>query len=78
MLPDWAFGFWQSRNKYNTQNEVLSTLAEFRRREIPIDTIVQDWQYWPPDRWGDHDSRRRATRIRRRWFGRSTISTRTS
>ncbi len=55
MLPDWAFGFWQSKNKYNTQNEVLSTLAEFRRREIPIDTIVQDWQYWPPDRWGDHE-----------------------
>ena len=54
MLPQWAFGFFQSKNKYNTQKEVLDTLAEFRRREIPIDTIVQDWQYWPIDFWGDH------------------------
>ena len=55
MLPDWAFGFWQSKNKYNTQAEVLDTLAEFRRRGIPLDVIVQDWQYWPIDRWGDHE-----------------------
>ena len=55
MLPDWAFGFWQSKNKYNTQDEILKTVAEFRRRQIPMDTIVQDWQYWPIDRWGDHE-----------------------
>ena len=47
MLPDWAFGLWQSKNKYNTQAEILRTLEEFRRRQIPVDTIVQDWQYWP-------------------------------
>jgi alpha-D-xyloside xylohydrolase len=55
MLPEWAFGFWQSKNKYNTQDEILKTVAEFRRRRIPLDTIVQDWQYWPIDRWGDHE-----------------------
>ncbi|HTI35953.1 MAG TPA: TIM-barrel domain-containing protein [Vicinamibacterales bacterium] len=55
MLPDWAFGFWQSRNKYNTQDEILKTVAEFRRRQIPMDAIVQDWQYWPVDEWGDHE-----------------------
>jgi alpha-D-xyloside xylohydrolase len=55
MLPDWAFGFWQSKNKYNTQDEILKTVAEFRRRQIPMDTIVQDWQYWPIDKWGDHE-----------------------
>jgi len=55
MLPEWAFGLWQSKNKYNTQSEVLDTLAEFRRRGIPLDVIVQDWQYWPIDRWGDHE-----------------------
>ncbi|HEY2433258.1 MAG TPA: TIM-barrel domain-containing protein [Vicinamibacterales bacterium] len=55
MLPAWAFGFWQSKNKYNTQDEILKTVAEFRRRRIPMDTIVQDWQYWPIDRWGDHE-----------------------
>jgi alpha-D-xyloside xylohydrolase len=54
MLPEWAFGFWQSKNKYNTQDEILKTVAEFRRRQIPLDTIVQDWQYWPIDKWGDH------------------------
>ena len=55
MLPKWAFGFWQSKNKYNTQDEVLKTLAEFRRRQIPLDSIVQDWQYWKPDSWGTHE-----------------------
>jgi alpha-D-xyloside xylohydrolase len=55
MLPRWAFGFWQSRNKYNTQDEVLQTLAEFRRRGIPLDNIVQDWQYWKADAWGTHE-----------------------
>jgi alpha-D-xyloside xylohydrolase len=55
LLPKWAYGFWQSKNKYNTQAEVLDTLTEFRRREIPIDSIVQDWQYWKPDAWGSHE-----------------------
>jgi alpha-D-xyloside xylohydrolase len=54
MLPRWAFGFWQSKNKYETQQEVLNTLAEFRKRQIPIDNIVQDWQYWRADDWGSH------------------------
>jgi alpha-D-xyloside xylohydrolase len=55
LLPRWAYGFWQSKNKYDTQAEVLSTLAEFRRRRIPIDNIVQDWQYWKADAWGTHE-----------------------
>jgi len=54
LLPQWAYGFWQSKNKYNTQDEVLKTLGEFRSRRIPIDAIVQDWQYWKPDEWGEH------------------------
>ncbi|MEP6917328.1 MAG: TIM-barrel domain-containing protein, partial [Acidobacteriota bacterium] len=58
LLPQWAYGFWQSKNKYNTQAEVLNTVAEFRRRQIPIDTIVQDWQYWKPDAWGSHEFER--------------------
>ena len=45
LLPAWAFGLWQSKNKYDTQAELLETLAEFRRRAIPLDVIVQDWQY---------------------------------
>ena len=44
IMPKWAMGYWQSREKYNTQEEVLSTLAEFRKRNIPIDNIVIDWR----------------------------------
>lgn len=55
IMPKWAMGFWQSREKYNTQDEVLSTLGEFRRRHIPIDNIVIDWLHWPQDAWGSHE-----------------------
>ncbi len=55
VMPKWAMGFWQSRERYKTQEELLSTLAEFRKRHIPIDNIVQDWSYWKVDDWGSHD-----------------------
>lgn len=55
IMPKWAMGYWQSREKYNTQEEVLSTLAEFRRRGIPIDNIVIDWLHWKQDSWGSHE-----------------------
>ena len=55
VMPKWAMGFWQSRERYKTQDEILGTVREFRKRQIPIDNIVLDWQYWPIDKWGDHD-----------------------
>ncbi len=55
IMPKWVTGYWQSREKYNTQDEVLTTLAEFRRRGIPIDNIVIDWLHWPQDAWGSHE-----------------------
>ena len=55
IMPKWAMGYWQSREKYNTQDELVSTLREFRQRRIPIDNIVQDWFYWPQDQWGSHE-----------------------
>ena len=55
LYPKWSFGFWQSRERYSTQDELVGTLAEFRRREIPIDNIVQDWHYWKEDQWGSHE-----------------------
>ncbi len=55
ILPRWAYGFWQSRERYKTQNEIVETLAEFRKRQIPIDNIVQDWSYWKVDQWGSHE-----------------------
>ena len=54
LLPKWAFGLWQSRQRYETQQQSLDVLAEFRRRRIPLDVIVQDWFYWPADGWGSH------------------------
>ncbi len=55
LYPKWVLGFWQSRERYKTQEELVSTLAEFRKRQIPIDNIVQDWNYWPEDGWGSHE-----------------------
>ena len=55
VMPKWALGFWQSRERYSTQEDLLATLTEFRRRGIPIDNIVQDWQYWEDDQWGSHE-----------------------
>ncbi len=54
LYPKWVLGFWQSRERYKTQDEIEGTLAEFRKRQIPIDNIVQDWNYWPEDQWGSH------------------------
>ena len=54
LYPKWVLGFWQSRERYKTQDELVGTLAEFRKRHIPIDNIVQDWNYWPEDQWGSH------------------------
>ena len=55
MLPKWAMGFWQSRERYKTQEEILSTVAEFRTRKIPLDNIVEDWSYWQQDQWGSQE-----------------------
>lgn len=55
MLPKWAFGFWQSRERYTSQQQLIGVLEEYRERKIPIDNIVLDWFYWPEDAWGSHD-----------------------
>ncbi len=55
IMPKWAMGFWQSRERYKTQDEILGALKEFRKRHIPIDNIVLDWNYWEDDAWGSHE-----------------------
>ncbi|RXK86018.1 TIM-barrel domain-containing protein [Filimonas effusa] len=55
IVPRWALGFWQSRERYKTQEEILSTAHEFRKRKIPIDNIVLDWSYWPEKEWGSQN-----------------------
>ncbi|HEU4601805.1 MAG TPA: TIM-barrel domain-containing protein [Steroidobacteraceae bacterium] len=54
MLPRWAYGFWQSRQRYTTQGELLDAVKEYRKRNLPLDNIVMDWFYWREDQWGSH------------------------
>jgi len=54
LIPKWALGYWQSKERYNTQQEWLDIAGEYRRRHDPIDNIVQDWFYWDPFPWGSH------------------------
>ena len=46
MFPLWSFGFWQSRERYKSQDELLEVVARHRKLGVPIDGIIQDWQYW--------------------------------
>ena len=55
MMPKWSYGFWQSRQRYETQQQLLDTVSEYRKRGWPLDNIVQDWFYWPENGWGSHD-----------------------
>ena len=52
MLPKWAYGFWQCRERYTSSKHLIETVKEFRNRELPMDVIVQDWQYWGSRGWG--------------------------
>ena len=55
MMPKWSMGLWQCRQRYQSQDELLSVVKEFRKRKIPLDNIVQDWFYWKEDQWGSHE-----------------------
>lgn len=52
MLPQWVFGYLQSKERYQSQAELLAVVKEYRQRQIPLDGIVLDWQSWPEDLWG--------------------------
>jgi alpha-D-xyloside xylohydrolase len=61
LFPYWSWGFWQSRERYKTQAEILDIVHQYRERHIPLDGIIQDWQYWAPlnqetaeNGWGSH------------------------
>jgi alpha-D-xyloside xylohydrolase len=52
MLPLWTYGFWQCRERYTSGTHLVQTIEEFRKRNLPVDVIVQDWQYWGKNGWG--------------------------
>ncbi|HVT13710.1 MAG TPA: TIM-barrel domain-containing protein [Fimbriimonadaceae bacterium] len=54
LFGKWAYGLWQCKERYKTQQELLDIAGEYRRRKIPLDNIVQDWFYWDPHPWGSH------------------------
>ena len=55
IMPKWAMGYWQSRERYKTSTEMIEALEGFRKRNIPIDNIVMDWSHWEEDAWGSHE-----------------------
>lgn len=46
MFPLWTYGFWQSRERYKSQDELVGVVKKFRELGVPLDGIIQDWQYW--------------------------------
>ena len=55
IAPEWLLGYWQSRERYKTQDEIVDALKGFRKRHLPIDNIVMDWNYWVINQWGSYD-----------------------
>ena len=50
-MPDWMFGYIHCRERYHSQDEILENAAEFKERGLPLDVIVQDWQWWGNTGW---------------------------
>lgn len=46
MLPLWTYGFWQSKERYKSQDEIVGVVKKYRDLKVPLDGIIQDWQYW--------------------------------
>ncbi len=50
-LPEWAFGYIHCRERYHSQQEIIETAKEFKKRDITLSVIVQDWQWWGKHGW---------------------------
>ena len=50
-MPEWMFGYIHCRERYHSQAEILENAREFKARGLPLDVIVQDWQWWGPTGW---------------------------
>ncbi|UZH56837.1 DUF5110 domain-containing protein [Salinimicrobium tongyeongense] len=46
MFPLWTFGYWQSKERYKSQEETVGVVKKYRELNVPLDGIIQDWQYW--------------------------------
>jgi len=54
LMARWTWGLWQSKEHYESQAELLGVAARYRAMQVPLDAVVQDWQYWQPGGWGEH------------------------
>ena len=54
MFGRWGWGFWQCKQRYHSQQQLLDTASRYRQMQVPIDGIIQDWLYWYPNPWGSH------------------------
>ena len=54
MFARWGWGFWQCKQRYHSQDQLLDTVERYRKMQVPIDGIIQDWLYWYPSPWGSH------------------------
>lgn len=54
MMARWTWGMWQSKEHYASQAELLAVAGKYRELGIPLDAVIQDWQYWKGGQWGSH------------------------
>lgn len=54
MFGKWAWGFWQCKEHYASQEELLQVADWYRKNNVPLDCVIQDWYYWAPHPWGSH------------------------
>lgn len=52
-MPDWVMGYWQSKERYVDQEELLAVATRYREDKVPLDVVVQDWSTWIRGQWGD-------------------------
>jgi alpha-D-xyloside xylohydrolase len=68
ILPKWALGFMVSKEHYQSSRELLDCVAGYVQRKVPMDCVIQDWQYWPAACWeAEFDEKRYANA--REWIG---------
>src|SRR5699024_6380146 len=53
LLPKWAYGYVQSKERYCDQEEMVATVKEFQKRDIPLGCLVLDWKSWEEGKWGN-------------------------
>ena len=55
MMARWTWGLWQSKERYQSQAELVAVARRYRSLKIPLDAVVQDWQYWRKGEWGSNE-----------------------